>query len=153
MIERWAAIVAIALAGCGSTATGAKPSLGLTSPEAAVRGFMQAVSDSDITRMTQLWGNEQGPAAETGQPQDFEKRMLIAQAYLRGSILKSLKEDIDPADPSKRTVTLELDRGRCTRTVPVDVVKTNAGSWIVTSIDLNMAGTPSRPCPSKASQP
>jgi hypothetical protein len=153
MIERWAAVAAIALAGCGGSATGAKPTPGLTSPEAAVRGFMQAVADSDITRMTQLWGTNQGPAAVTGQPQDFEKRMIIAQAYLRGSILKSLKEDTDPADPARRTVTLELDRGKCTRTVPIEVVKTNAGSWIVTSIDLNTAGTPSRPCPSKASQP
>jgi hypothetical protein len=75
------------LVGCGGGGSPASPAPGNSadSPETAVKNFMQAIADSNITRMTQLWGTAKGPAAETKKPDDYEKRMVITQLYLRGA--------------------------------------------------------------------
>ena len=53
----------------------------------------------------------------------------------------------------RQVVTIDLNRGECTKTVPVTVVK-SGNDWIVNQIDLNLAGTPQRPCdPSVPEEP
>lgn len=135
------------LVGCGGGGSPASPAPGNASdsPETAVKNFMQAIADSNIARMTQLWGTAKGPAAETKKPDDYEKRMIITQLYLRGASYRIIRVDPVTDDPTRNLVTVDLNRGECTKSVPFTVVNTGS-SWIVNQIDLNLAGTPVRPC-------
>ena len=105
---------------------------------------MQAVADSNLSRMAELWGSSGGPAAKTKQPPDYERRIAIMQAYLRSESHKVL-----PAAPSgsadREEVQVEIHRDLCTWAVPFTVVKAGDG-WLVNQVDLTKAGNPARPC-------
>jgi hypothetical protein len=135
------------LVGCGGGGSAASPGPASTSdnPETAVKNFMQAVADSNISRMSQLWGTAKGSAAETRKPDDYERRMIITQLYLRGASYRIIRVDPVIDDATRQLVTVDLNRGECTKSVPFTVVNTGK-DWIVNQIDLNLAGTPVRPC-------
>src|SRR4029079_13434366 len=85
-----------------------------------------------------------GPAAKTNQPPDWERRIVVMQAYLRNerSAITS-----DAADgPERHQVQVELRRQLCTKTVPFTVIKLADGTWLVNQVDLTTAGTPTKPC-------
>jgi len=145
---------------CGGSGASPAPQEMATTPEGAVRNFMQAVADSNITRMGRYWGTSRGPASTTGQPQDYVQRLSITQAFLRDSPFKVSKTDPVVNDPARQTVHLEFDRSdrdgkRCIRKVPFTVVNTGKQGWIVTAIDLTQVGTPGRSCtaPIPAAEP
>jgi len=141
-----AAVVVLA---CGG---GSGPQSAATSPVAssaqAVRMFMQAAADSNLTRMGELWGGDNGPAAQTGMPADYEKRLVIMQAYLRGDSIQVVSDMSVPGDAGHRRVMVALYRQSCPKQIPMTLVKTKAGGWIVNAVDLNAAGNPARPCES-----
>ena len=119
-------------------------------PEIAVRDFMQAVTDSNIPRMGRYWGTAKGPASETQQPPDYVRRLSVTQAFLRASPYRILRSDPVANDPGRHTVEVELSRtdgdgSHCTRNLPFTMVNTKRG-WIITAIDLTLAGTPGRSC-------
>jgi hypothetical protein len=142
------------LLGCGGSSTASPapaPEDKATTPEAAVRNFMQAVADSNITRMSRFWGTSRGPASETGQPADYEDRLVVTQAYLRHSPFRLVRTDALPNQADRRAVQVEFERAdadgkQCTRAVPFTVINTNDDGWIVVALDLNLIGTPGRSC-------
>jgi hypothetical protein len=82
VIPRTTFVLLLALAACGG-GPGPTASAGpAPTPEQAVRSFMQAAADSNLTRMAQLWGTRAGSAAKTGQPPDYQRRIAIMQFYL-----------------------------------------------------------------------
>ena len=112
---------------------------------------MQAVADSNIAKMANLWGTASGPAAKTNQPPDWQRRVTIMQAYLRNDSFR-ITSDEPQTDVNRRALTVEIKRQACTWTVPFTAVKTRDGSWIVTQLDLAAAGNPARPCQEGASR-
>jgi hypothetical protein len=136
-------LIALGTACGGSGPQAVKPS---PTPEAAVRGFFQAVADSDLVRMSMLWGTDKGSAASTGQPPDWKKRMTVAQIYLRGAPMRILGDQPLEGTTDQRKLEVELDRGECKRVVPVLTVHSQRDGWLVNAIDLNLAGSPARPC-------
>ncbi len=84
-------LLCVVLACGGGAAAGTSPDDTATTPEAAVRNFMQAVADSNITRMARFWGTSKGPAAITGQPADYRDRLVVAQSFLRRSPFRLLR--------------------------------------------------------------
>ena len=82
--QRWCWTVFL-LAGCGGGSAPVQPA---TSAAAAVRGFMQAVADSNVDKMAGLWGTANGPASQTRQPPDYERRVAIMLAYLRNDYFR-----------------------------------------------------------------
>ncbi len=136
------AIVSVT-AGCAAsnvTQTGAAAN----TPSVAVEQFMLAASDSNLTRMSELWGTEKGAAASTGEPQDHGRRMVIMQTYLRGVAVRTLGE-VATTRSDRMMVTTELSRGPCKVTLPITTVR--AGNrWIVNQFDLAQAGTVNKPC-------
>lgn len=114
------------------------------SPSVAVEDFMRATADSNLVRMSELWGSSKGSARTTDFPKDYQKRMVIMNAYLKGISVRTLSE-IDGNIPSQRIVTTELSNGSCRVVLPVVAVKTKEG-WIVQSFDLNQAAKVNRPC-------
>lgn len=140
-------VPALLLAACGGSRGPATVSTApaYESGQAVVEQFMGAVADSNLTRMGQLWGTSRGPAAVTGEPSDWQRRIVVFQAWLKGGTSRVLGED-RTADANRRTVTLEINRSGCARQVPIAVLRLGNGSWIITNIDLEAAGNPARPC-------
>ena len=115
-------------------------------PEAAVNAFMKAVADSNLARMTQLWGTSSGSAATTHKPSDFQKRMYITYAFLKGGTYKISATEPSPKEQDQRYMILEFTRGDCNKLVPITAVKTKKEGWIVNSLDLSQVGVPGRSC-------
>lgn len=133
----------LVLAACGGS--GGAPSVGPSkSAAAAVQAFMQAVADSNLAKMATLWGTSRGPASQTHQPPDYERRIAIMRAYLQNESYR-LTSDLPESD-SRRALRVEIRRQTCTWSVPFVAVKTGDGSWVVNQVDLAAAGNPARPC-------
>jgi hypothetical protein len=138
------------LAACGG-GTKATKVVQTTSSEQAVEQFMKAVADSNLAKMATYWGTAKGPAAETRQPPDYERRIVVIQAYLRGASYRLLGGDPVTPGGDRRTMQVEIRRENCVTVVPFQTVKTPSGSWVVSSIDLAAVGTPGRGCGAGAS--
>lgn len=141
--QRWlGTVLLLAACGGGGGAPAAQPA---TSASGVVRSFMQAVADSNVEKMASLWGNANGPASKTNQPQDWQRRVAIMQAYLRNQSFR-IKSDEQEADVNRRLLQVEIKRDTCSWTVPFVAVKSRDGTWLVTQVDLAAAGNPARPC-------
>jgi hypothetical protein len=142
----------LALVACGGGSSASpEPSLSASTPEGAVRLFLQAVADSNITAMARLWGTDAGPASMTGKPSDYARRLEVTQIYLRNAPYRVTGTSEVTNDKARRSVQVELDRvdidgKRCVRPVSVGVVNAGKHGWIVEAIDLTQAGTPGRSC-------
>jgi len=139
-------VIALVAAACG----GGRAPAGVGTDEGpthAVQEFMQAVADSNLSRMAEWWGSASGPASVTRQPEDYQRRVQIMHAYLKGNSARAITR----LDQDGNTVTLlvELVRADCARRVPFTVVRTGAGGWVVNAIELAQVGTPGRPCSSE----
>jgi hypothetical protein len=51
-----------------------------------------------------------------------------------------------PGNDRLRTFRVELQRAACTRVVPIDLIQTRAGGWIVYDVHLEAAGNPMLGC-------
>jgi hypothetical protein len=151
VIQRALCGALVLLAACGGGAASNTPKVTpTTSSEQAVEQFMKAVADSNLAKMATLWGSSKGSAAQTGQPIDYPRRIVVIQAYLRGATPRIVSAD--PAGPavSQRLVNVELRRDQCVKTVPFQTAKAPSGNWVITSIDLAAVGTPGRACTSES---
>jgi hypothetical protein len=125
-------------------------------PEAELgfRNFMQAVADSNFVAMSEHWGTSRGSASETGNPPDYQQRMVIVQAYLRGIRYRVLSNQAVLNFENQRLLTVELSRDNCVNAVPFTMARTGSGRWIVYQFDLEKVGSPTRGCnPSAAPAP
>ncbi len=155
--RRWSGVLLLTLA-CGGGPGAAVPADTATTPEGAVRSFMQAIADSNITRMGRYWGTSRGPASQTHHPADYEQRLFVTQSFLRDTPFHILHTVPVTDDKNRMTVQVDLDRSdpdgtRCTRNVPFTVLNLGKQGWIVTSIDLTLAGTPGRSCAARKTGP
>jgi hypothetical protein len=107
---------------------------------------MQAVADSNLTGMANLWGTSAGPAAKTNQPSDWEKRITVMQAYLQNESHRVVGDTPEGTGDTRHAVQVEIRRELCTWVVPFTAIKLGDGSWIVNQVDVTAAGNPGRPC-------
>lgn len=140
----FAVVLAAVPAGCGGGSSPDTPAP-TNSARGAVENFMQAVADSNFTRMANYWGSSSGPAARTRQPPDYERRIAIMHAYLRNESHRIVTDSPDGGD-ARHALQVEIRRQLCSWIVPFTAVKLNDGSWIVSQVDLTAAGNPARPC-------
>ncbi len=140
--QRWLGSVLLLAACGGGSAPQAQPA---NSAKDAVQSFMQAVADSNVAKMANLWGTASGPAAKTNQPPDWQRRIAVMQAYLRNDSFR-ITSDEPETDQNRRALMVEIKRQSCTWAVPFTAIKIRDGSWIVTQLDLAAAGNPARPC-------
>jgi hypothetical protein len=141
--HRWFG-AALLLAACGGSG-GTQQTQPASSAAEAVQSFMRAVADSNTNKMASLWGTASGPASRTRQPPDWERRIVIMQAYLRNDSFRIVSDVPDP-DENRRSQQVEIKRMTCTWTVPFVSIKARDGAWLVTQVDLTAAGNPARPC-------
>jgi hypothetical protein len=137
-------LFAFVLSACGGGAT-PETVAPTNSAKSAVESFMQAVADSNLSRMANLWGGAAGPAAKTGQPPDYQRRIAIMQAYLRNESHRIVTDTPEGGD-ARHAVQVEIRRQLCTWVVPFTAIRLGDGTWIVTQVDLTAAGNPARPC-------
>lgn len=118
-----------------------------SSPEDAMNQFMQAVADSNLPRMGQLWGTKDGSAAKTRQPNEFQKRIFLMHAYLKGGTWRIANSVADPDGKGKKQqMLIDFRRGDCQKTVPAATVLSKDEGWLVNFIDINAVGVPGRGC-------
>lgn len=141
--------VALVLAACGGGKPPSTAAAPAPSAERAVQDFMRAVADSNLTKMAQLWGSAKGPAATTGEPTDYQRRVLIMQAYLRGAEYRIMSNDPAPDATGERILQVELKREHCDKIIPFTVLR-SGDIWLVNKVDLGAAGSPGRPCDAAA---
>ncbi len=124
----------------------ARPAAAQTSstPREVVEKFFKATSDTNLKVMGTLWGTAKGPAATTGVPEDWERRLIVMGTFLRGTTTRALA-DVQGKDAKLRIVTTELSRGACKVVLAVTVVQSPVG-WLVNAFDLGEAGNVNRVC-------
>jgi hypothetical protein len=150
--RRLLAVISL-FAACSSGATTTDPARAAgpaTSAEGAVRSFLKGVADSNLTVMATYWGATGGPAIRTNQPPDWERRMVIMQAYLSRADYRIVSDVSSASDAATRSVQVELRRPECVRSVPFTVIRASNGAWLVNQVDLASAGSPIKPCPGPA---
>ena len=148
-MRRWIGATLVLVACGGGSAGGPGQVRPAGSASSSVTEFLRAVSDSNLSKMADLWGTAAGPSSRTRQPPDYERRVAVMQAYLRHDDSR-IVNDTPEAIPTRHTVQAELRRSACTWTVPFVVIQLADGGWIVNSVDLATAGNPVRPCEPQA---
>ncbi|MGE3617506.1 MAG: hypothetical protein AB7L66_16660, partial [Gemmatimonadales bacterium] len=73
-------------------------------------------------------------------------RMAVTQAYLRGWTARVAGENPGAAKRDERQLMVELTKPGCTKSMPVTMVVTKQGAWLVRTLDLEAAGVPGAPC-------
>ena len=137
------AVVLLAACGGSSSSVDTGTASRISSPQTA-SAFMRAAADSNLARMAQLWGTSRGPASET-RPDNYEKRLVVLQAYLRGDSTRVVSDMPVQGDANHRRLVIALYRGTCVKQIPVTTVRSK-GAWIVEAVDISAAGNPARPC-------
>jgi hypothetical protein len=137
-------ICAAGLIACGGGPSGSVATE--MSSDQVVRAFMKAVADSDLVRMGDLWGSSRGPANVTRFPPEYPRRLAIIQAWLRGSDSVRVVSDMPvQGNASERTVVIAYHRAGCVKQIPITTIRSGK-QWLVTGIDVALAGTPAKPC-------
>ncbi|MFN2571261.1 MAG: hypothetical protein ABR537_06565 [Gemmatimonadales bacterium] len=143
--------LALCLLLLSGTACGKNPGPGAPIPQSmneSLAQFLAAVKANDQKRMGELWGTERGPAARSMNPDVLRQRLTVIQKYLahtgyriiEGPLLVSGRDDL-------RTYRIELQRATCSQVIPIDVVQTHSGGWLVYDVHLESAGSPGGRCP------
>jgi len=134
----------------GSIACGKNPGAGTPVPQSmneSVRQFLLAVKANDLKRMGQLWGTERGPAADNMNPGVLQQRVTVIQKYLDHTGYLILEGPLlVPGRDELRTFRVELQRTKCNQVMPIDVVRTRSGGWLVYDVHLESANSPGARC-------
>jgi hypothetical protein len=139
-------VLAVLVVACSGATTSAAQSVApQAGSEAAVQSFLRAVADSNLDKMAQLWGTSKGPAASTHQPSDYERRLIVVQAYLRGADFRIISNAEDGSSKDRRVLQVEMSRGGCDEIVPFTTSRAGK-SWLVSGIALDALGSPGRRC-------
>jgi hypothetical protein len=110
--------------------------------------FLAAVQANDLQRMGHLWGTERGPAAQSMNADVLRRRLTVIQRYLAHRGYRIVEGPLPiPARADVRTFRVELQREGCNHVLPIDVIRTRSGGWLVYDVHLEAAGNPAQRCP------
>jgi hypothetical protein len=142
----------VALTACGGHAASGGPSP--QTMQETVTGFLHAVQTNDLGRMGRLWGNDRGPAATWMKPEELAQRLTVIQKYLAHTGSRVVEGPLTvPGKDNLRAYRVELQRPNCTRVVPLDIVQTHSGAWVVFDVHLEAAGNPVLGCSPAGTRP
>jgi hypothetical protein len=155
-MRRFALLLVLGAAACGGAQRPTPPAP--QSLTETLSQFLAAVKGNDITKMGNLWGTERGAASGWMDPTVMSQRLTVIQKYLAHSGYRILEGPIPatarggegirnaPSPENLRTFRIELQREQCNRVVPIDLVRTRTGGWLVWDVHLESAGNPRSGC-------
>ncbi|HXM39330.1 MAG TPA: hypothetical protein VN908_11820 [Gemmatimonadales bacterium] len=109
--------------------------------------FLAAVKANDLSRMGNLWGTERGPASQSMDGQVLRQRLTVIQKYLAHTGYRVIEGPLMvPGRDDVRTFRVELQRAGCNQVLPIDVIRTRSGGWLVYDVHLESAGSPTARC-------
>ena len=135
----------LAGAACGGRAKSSLPVP--QSMNESVSQFLAAVKANDQRRMGDLWGTERGPASQSMNADVLRQRLTVIQKYLDHTGYRIIEGPLlVPGHDDLRTFRIELQRSNCNQVLPIDVVRTRSGGWLVYDVHLESAGSPAGRC-------
>ncbi len=143
--------LALALFLLAGSACGHNAGLGTPVPQSmneSISQFLTAVKANDQKRMGELWGTERGPAVNNMNSRALQQRLTVIQKYLDNSGYRIIEGPLlVPGHDDRRTYRVELQRSNCNHVLPIEVVRTHSGGWLVYDVHLESAGNPTGRCP------
>lgn len=125
------------LAACSSATQSGSTGSNLTggnSPQLAVDQFLRAARAGDLQAMSAVWGTRNGPARETMDRSDMEKRETILACYFNSDAYRILGET--PGRSDHREVRVELRKGNLVRQSTFYAIQGPGGRWYVDDEDI-----------------
>lgn len=134
---RFRFIAAVVLLSACSSATNRAPSghvSGAVSPRLAVEQFLKAAKATDIQAMSAVFGTKAGPARETMDRTELEKRQVILACFFTHDSYRILGEAAGIG--GHREVRVELKKGNVTRQPMFYTIQGPAQRWYVDNMDI-----------------
>lgn len=117
------------------------------SVNAALEQFLAAVKANDLGKMGSLWGTDRGPASQWMKTEELRQRLTVIQKYLNHAGYRIIEGPLAvPNRADLRSYRVDLQRTGCNQAVPIDVVRTRSGGWLVYDVHLEAAGSPGGRC-------
>jgi hypothetical protein len=139
----------VLLAACSSATQGGSNGqlTGGASAELAVSQFLNAVRARDLQAMSTVFGTNNGPARETMDRTELEKREVILACYFNNDSYRIISEQ--SGQGGHREVQAELRKGNLVRQTKFYVIKGPGGRWYVDNMDIasvrDFCGNPGTP--------
>lgn len=125
------------LAACSSATRNAGEAGQLTgapAPQVAVEQFLRAVNAKDLQAMSTVFGTKNGPARETMDRTELEKREIILACYFAHDSARIIGDA--QGLQGHRDVRVELKKGNLTRQTTFFTIKGPADRWYVDNMDI-----------------
>lgn len=125
------------VAGCSSATRSGGNSGELTgapTPQTAVEQFLRAVNAKDLQAMSTVFGTNKGPARETMDRTELEKREIILACYFNSDSSRILGES--SGTQGHREVRVELKKGTLTRQTTFYAIRGPGDRWYVDNMDI-----------------
>ena len=107
---------------------------GAAAPQLAVDMFLKAANAKDIQAMGTVFGTKDGPARQTMDRTELEKRLIILSCYFANDSARTLGED--RGTDGHRELRVELKKGNLTRQTTFFTIQGPGRRWYVDNIDI-----------------
>ena len=107
---------------------------GGASAQLAVDQFLGAVKLRDLQAMSTVFGTNNGPARETMDRTELEKREIILACYFNNDSYRILGER--SGQGGHREVSVELKKGNLIRTTTFYAIRGPGGRWYIDNMDI-----------------
>jgi len=126
---------AVLLSACSSTQQAPSGQVsGAVSPRLAVEQFLKAAKATDIQAMSNVFGTKAGPARETMDRTELEKRQVILACFFTHDSYRILGEAAGIG--GHREIRVELKKGNVTRQPMFYTIQGPAQRWYVDNMDI-----------------
>ena len=123
------------LAACSSaTQRNSGQLTGATAPQLAAEQFLRAANAGDLQAMSAEWGTKDGPARESMDRTQLEKRLTILACYFKHDSVRVIGDA--PGASGHHDVRIEIKKGNMTRQTTFYTVKGPGDRWYVENMDL-----------------
>jgi hypothetical protein len=107
---------------------------GAPSAQLAVDQFLKAVNAKDLQAMSTVFGTKDGPARETMDRTELEKREVILACYFAHDGARILGESA--GTQGHRDIRVELKKGNLARQTTFYSIRGPGGRWYVDNMDI-----------------
>ncbi|HUR00217.1 MAG TPA: hypothetical protein VM166_12240 [Gemmatimonadaceae bacterium] len=107
---------------------------GGASAQIATEQFLRAVHAKDLQAMGAVFGTSNGPARETMDRTELEKREIILQCYFDHDAYRVLGET--NGNGGHRDVRVQLTKGKLVRQTVFNVIRGPGSRWYVDNMDI-----------------